>query len=63
MKRTAFGKAAVSSLMVATTMVGCTGAAFHPRSAAVKHANPGKPAEAAEKALADRDGAKAVQAA
>lgn len=63
MKRTAFGKAAVSSLMVATTMVGCTGAAFHPRSAAVKHANSGKPAEAAEKALADRDGAKAVQAA
>ncbi|CAM5275838.1 SPOR domain-containing protein [Sphingobium scionense] len=63
MKRTAFGKAAVSSLMVATTMVGCTGAAFHPRTAAVKHANPGKPAEAAEKALADRDGAKAVQAA
>ncbi len=63
MKRTAFGKAAVSSLMVATTMVGCTGAAFHPRSAAVKHANPGKPAEAAEKALAARDGAKAVQAA
>lgn len=62
MKRTTFGKAAISSLLVATTMVGCTGAAFRP-SASVQHKNPAKLAAAVEKALADRDGARAVIAA
>jgi Flp pilus assembly protein TadD len=64
MKRTTFGKAALSSLLVATTMVGCTGAAFRPSASAVQQkGNPGKFAIAAEKALGDRDGAKAVEAA
>ncbi|WP_088184619.1 SPOR domain-containing protein [Sphingobium sp. Z007] len=64
MKRTTFGKAALSSLLVATTMVGCTGAAFRPSASAVQQkGDPGKLAIAAEKALADRDGAKAVEAA
>lgn len=63
MKRTAFGKAAVASLMVATTMVGCTGTAFRSHSAAVQRSNPDKSVAAAEKALAARDGARAVQAA
>ncbi len=64
MKRTTFGKAALSSLLVATTMVGCTGAAFRPSASAVQQkGDPGKLAIAAEKALADRDGDKAVEAA
>ena len=64
MKRTTFGKAALSSLLVATTMVGCTGAAFRPSASAVQQkGDPGKLAIAAEKALADRDGDKAVDAA
>lgn len=64
MKRTTFGKAALSSLLVATTMVGCTGAAFRPSASAVQQkGNPGKLAAAAEKALADRNGTKAVEAA
>ncbi|WP_420146362.1 SPOR domain-containing protein [Sphingobium sp.] len=64
MKRTAFKKAAISSLFVATTMVGCTGAAFRPSASAVQQkGNPGKMAIAAEKALADRNADKAVEAA
>ena len=64
MKRTALGKAALSSLLVATTMVGCTGAAFRPSASAVQQkGNPGKLAIAAEKALASRNGVKAVEAA
>jgi Flp pilus assembly protein TadD len=64
MKRKTFAKAALSSLLVATTMVGCTGAAFRPSASAVQQkGNPGKLAIAAEKALADRNGAKAVEAA
>ena len=64
MKRTTFGKAAVASLLVATTMVGCTGAAFRPAASAVpQKGDPAKLGIAAEKALADRDGARAIQAA
>jgi Flp pilus assembly protein TadD/cell division protein FtsN len=64
MKRKTFGKAALSSLLVATTMVGCTGAAFRPSASAVQQkGDPGKLAIAAEKALADRNGNKAVEAA
>lgn len=64
MKRKTFGTAALSSLLVATTMVGCSGAAFRPSASAVQQkGDAGKLASAAEKALADRNGAKAVQAA
>ncbi len=64
MNRTTFGKAAIASLLVATTMVGCTGAAFRPSASTVQQkGNPTKLAAAAEKALADHDGARAVQAA
>lgn len=64
MKRTTFGKAAISSLIVATTMVGCTGAAFRPSASTVQQkGNPGKLAIAAEKALARHDSVKAIEAA
>lgn len=64
MKRTTFGKAALASLLVATTMVGCTGAAFRPSASAVpQKGNPAKFAAAAEKALADQDGVRAIQSA
>ena len=64
MKRNTFAKAAISSLLVATTMVGCTGAAFRPSASAVQQkGNPAKLAIAAEKALADRNGDKAIAAA
>ncbi|MDX3899643.1 MAG: SPOR domain-containing protein [Sphingobium sp.] len=64
MKRTALGKAAISSLLVATTMVGCTGQAFRPRSSvAVVGTDGAKLAAKAEKALADRAFADALQAA
>lgn len=64
MKRNTFAKAAISSLLVATTMVGCTGAAFRPSASAVpQKGDPAKLGIAAEKALADRDGARAIQAA
>jgi Flp pilus assembly protein TadD len=64
MKRNTFAKAAISSLLVATTMVGCTGAAFRPSASHVQQkGDPTKLAIAAEKALADRDGNKAVQSA
>ena len=63
MKRTAFAKAAISSLIIGTTMVGCTGAAFRPSSIAKASGTPERLAESAEKALADRDAAAAVRAA
>ena len=64
MKRTTFGKAAIASLLVATTMVGCTGAAFRPSaSVGQPKGDPAKQAAIAEKALASRDAAKAVAAA
>ncbi|HKY81326.1 MAG TPA: tetratricopeptide repeat protein [Sphingobium sp.] len=63
MKRTVFAKAAISSLLVGSTMVGCTGAAFHPSAAAREIANPDRLATTAEKALASRDGNRAVEAA
>lgn len=58
MKRKAFAKAAVASMLIGTTMVGCTGAAF--RTAAVAPQKPDRLAAGIEKALADRDGARAV---
>ena len=63
MKRKAFSKAAISSLIVGTTMVGCTGAAFRPSAIAQQAQSPDRSVAAAEKALANRDGAKAVSAA
>ncbi|SEJ55316.1 Sporulation related domain-containing protein [Sphingobium sp. AP50] len=64
MNRKTFGKAALSSLIVATTMVGCTGAAFRPRTSAVQQkGDPAKLAAAAEKALASRNAVKAVESA
>lgn len=64
MNRNNLGKAALSSLIVATTMVGCTGAAFHPRTSAVQpKADPTKFAEEAGRALAARNAGKAVDAA
>ncbi|WP_176591278.1 SPOR domain-containing protein [Sphingobium sp. EM0848] len=62
MKRKAFAKAAVASLLVGTTMVGCTGAAFRP-AAIAPQPSPDRLAASVEKALADRDGARAVKAA
>ncbi|BBD97553.1 pilus assembly protein TadD [Sphingobium amiense] len=64
MNRKMFHKVALSSLMIATTMVGCTGAAFRPSaSAAQVKGDPARLAATAEKAIAGRDGAKAVEAA
>jgi Flp pilus assembly protein TadD len=64
MNRKTFGKAALASLMVATTMVGCTGAAFRPSaSIAPVKGDPAKLAATASKALADRNAGKAVEAA
>ncbi len=62
MKRTAFAKAAASSLILAVTMVGCAGSAFRPSAAAPQQSRDGH-AAATEKALAKRDGAAAVKAA
>lgn len=63
MKRTAFRKAAISSLIVGTTMVGCTGAAFRPSAIAPRQQkNPDLLAGVAEKA-ASRDTTRTVQAA
>ncbi|NIJ16666.1 SPOR domain-containing protein [Sphingobium vermicomposti] len=62
MKRTAFAKAAASSLILAVTMVGCAGSAFRPSAAAPQQSRNGHVA-ATEKALAKRDGAMAVKAA
>jgi Flp pilus assembly protein TadD len=64
MNRKTFGKAALSSLLVATTMVGCAGAAFRPSASAVQQkGDPAKLAAAANKALAARNGDKAIEAA
>jgi Flp pilus assembly protein TadD len=65
MKRKNLGAAAVSTLLMATTMVGCTGQAFRPRSAAaaVKESDGARLAARAEKALADRQFADALTAA
>ncbi|UZW53601.1 SPOR domain-containing protein [Sphingobium sp. JS3065] len=64
MKRKAFAKAAVASMLIGTTMVGCTGAAFrdagHVGAIAPKQ-NPDRLAANVEKALADRNGAQAVE--
>nr|WP_087575186.1 SPOR domain-containing protein [Sphingomonas sp. CDS-1] len=60
MKRKAFAKAAVASMLIGTTMVGCTGAAFRPAAIAPQH-DPDRLAANVEKALADRDGARAVE--
>lgn len=64
MRCTALSKAAISSLIVGTTMVGCTGAAFRPATIAEHQGqNPDRLAAAAEKALGDRDGRRAVEVA
>ena len=64
MQRTTFGKAAISSLIVATTMVGCSGAAFHPRAAVSQpKGDPAKLAAKAAEALDDRDADDAVRSA
>jgi Flp pilus assembly protein TadD len=64
MNRKMFHKAALSSLLIATTMVGCTGAAFRPSTAAVQvKGDPDKLAAAADRAIAGRNAAKAVEAA
>ncbi len=60
MKRKVFAKAAVASMLIGTTMVGCTGAAFR-TTAAVAPQKPDRLAAGVEKALADRDGARAVE--
>lgn len=59
-----WGKAAISSLLVATTMAGCNGAAFRPSTAVVKdRQNPAALSATAEKALDRRDVPRAIQAA
>lgn len=70
MNRTTFRNAGLASLLLATTMVGCTGAALRPSAKAGKadaRAQAGKPAEnkvqAAEKAIKAHKGAEAVAAA
>lgn len=64
MKRTTVGKAVVASLLVATTMVGCSGAAFRRSATAAMPEKDGeKLAGKAQKALAARDAAGAVAAA
>ncbi|WP_022682710.1 SPOR domain-containing protein [Sphingobium bisphenolivorans] len=64
MKRTAFTKAAISSLIVGTTMVGCTGAAFRPSAIAPQRENSAdRLAIATQKALADHDTGRAIAAA
>ncbi|WP_313809165.1 SPOR domain-containing protein [Sphingobium sp.] len=59
MKRKAFAKAAFASMLLGTTMVGCTGAAFRPAAIAPQQ-DPDRLAAHVEKALADRDGTRAV---
>ena len=63
MKRTALVKAAISSLLIGTTMVGCTGMAFRPSAVAEPASSTDRMTAAVEKALAERDGARAVQSA
>ncbi|MET0249656.1 MAG: SPOR domain-containing protein [Sphingobium sp.] len=72
MNRTTFKRAGIASLLVATTMAGCTGAALRPsvkagkadvKAQAARTAPAGQKALAAEKAIKARDGAAAVAAA
>jgi len=71
MKRTTLGTAGIASLLVATTMVGCSGGALRPsvkagkadKAQVVRTAPAERMAEAAEKAIAQRKGAEAVIAA
>lgn len=72
MKRTTLGTAGIASLLVATTMVGCSGGALRPsvkagkadgKAQVVREASAEQKAEAAEKAIAQRKGAQAVIAA
>ena len=63
MKRSAIYKAALSSLIVGTTMVGCTGAAFRPSAMAAPKQDSARATAAIEKALTGRDGPRAVAAA
>ena len=63
MKRSALSKAALSSLIVGTTMVGCTGAAFRPSAIAAAKEDPSRVTAAIDKALISRDGVRAVAAA
>lgn len=64
MKRKALAKAVGSSLIVATTMVGCSGAAFRPNVAVVKQKQkPEKLAAMAEKALTAKDSVRAIESA
>ncbi len=64
MKRTTFGKAMIASLLVATTMVGCSGAAFRRTAVATTpEKDAAKLAAEAQKALAARDSAGAIEAA
>ena len=64
MNRKTIKSVTLSSLLVVTTMVGCTGAAFRPSAAVVEpRGDAAKSAGAAERALADRNGGKAVEAA
>lgn len=56
MKRSAFAKAAVSSLIVSMTLAACTSTSVRPSSIA----EAGRSADATEKALAVGDGARAV---
>ena len=63
MKRSALSKAALSSLIVGTTMVGCTGAAFRPSAIAAPRQDTARATAAIEKALTGRDGPRAVAAA
>lgn len=59
-----FGKAALASLLVATAMVGWNGSGFKPTAVAgEEHADARKFATGADKALAHRDGRRAVEAA
>ena len=63
MNRKALSKAVLSSLIVGTTMVGCTGPAFHPSTIAAAKQDSSHFAAAIEKALDSRDGVRAVAAA
>jgi Flp pilus assembly protein TadD len=64
MKRMALSKAALSSLIVATTMVGCSGAAFRPKVAVVEQKGSATKLTAmAEKALAAHDAVRAIESA
>ena len=64
MTRMTFAKVTIASLLVGTTMVGCTGSAFKPTAAAIEQKGDARKfATGAEKALERRDGRRAVEAA